>query len=102
MFIAKVNGHVVSTQKISSMIGQKMLVVEPYQVKDGNALRSTGRTLVAADTVGAGKGELVLITQGSSARLAMPDSNTPVDCVIVGIVDSIDVGTTKVYEVSTE
>jgi len=102
MFIAKVNGHVVATQKIGPMVGQKMLVVEPYQVRDGSELQSTGRTLVAVDTVGAGEGELVLITQGSSARLAMPDSSTPVDCVIVGIVDSIDVGTTKVYTVSTE
>lgn len=68
MFVAKVTGSVVATQKVESMIGRKLLVVEPYRLdpQDRNRLVTTGRTFVAVDTVGAGEGEYVLITQGSS------------------------------------
>ena len=69
MFIAKVTGSLVTTQKVDSMIGHKLLVVEPFRLdpKTRDALVATGRTLVAVDTVGAGEDEFVLITQGSSA-----------------------------------
>ena len=71
MFIAKVTGSVVSSQKTETMVGQKLLVVEPYRLESERrqSLVTTGRTFVAVDTVGAGEGEFVLITQGSSARL---------------------------------
>ncbi len=68
MFLAKVTGAVVATQKVESMVGRKLLVVEPFRLdpQDRTRLVSTGRTFVAVDTVGAGEGEFVLITQGSS------------------------------------
>jgi len=91
MFVAKVTGHIVATQKVASMTGQKLLVVEPYRVDeaDRKSLKPTGRTFVAVDTVGAGAGEYVLIVQGSSARLTPETKQLPVDAAIIGIVDSV-------------
>ena len=99
MFVAKVTGSLVSTQKVESMVGHKLLIVEPYQLdaETRDKLSGSGRALVAVDTVGAGEGEYVLITQGSSARLTPGTKNLPVDTVIVGIVDSVHVDTTCVY-----
>jgi ethanolamine utilization protein EutN len=93
MFVAKVTGSLVATQKVDSMVGHKLLVVEPYRVdpQDRNRLVSTGRTFVAVDTVGAGEGEYVLITQGSSARLTRETKNLPIDTVIVGLIDTVHV-----------
>ena len=91
MFVAKVTGSIVSTQKVDSMTGQKLLIVEPFRVdpKDRNSLISTGRSFVAVDTLGSGVGEMVLITQGSSARFTPETSKLPIDCVIIGIVDTV-------------
>ncbi len=90
MFVAKVTGSLVCTQKVGAMVGHKLLVVEPYRLDESRqGLKSAGRTFVAVDTVGAGEGELVLITQGSSARLTPETKNLPVDTVIIGIVDSV-------------
>lgn len=93
MFLAKVTGSVVSTQKVENMTGQKLLVVEPYRVDpdDRSRLKSTGRTFVAVDTLGAGRNELVLITQGSSARLTPQTKSLPIDTVVIGIVDTVHV-----------
>ena len=100
MFVAKVTGSMVATQKTESMVGQKLLVVEPYKLETDarDRLVQTGRSLVAVDTVGAGEGEFVLITQGSSARLTPQTKNLPVDTVIIGIVDSVHVDTQCVYD----
>jgi len=99
MFLAKVTGSMVSTQKVESMVGKKLLLVEPYRVdpQSRTSLVSTGRTFVAVDTVGAGVGELVLVTQGSSARLTPQTKNLPVDTVIIGIVDTVHVDQSCVY-----
>ena len=99
MFVAKVTGTLVATQKVDAMVGHKLLVVEPYRVdpQTRSALKSAGRTFVAVDTVGAGEGEYVLITQGSSARLTPETKNLPIDTVIIGIVDSIHVDSQCVY-----
>jgi ethanolamine utilization protein EutN len=99
MLIAKVTGSVVATQKTGSMVGQKLLVVEPYRVspKDRQSLEATGRSFVAVDSLGAGDGDFVLLTQGSSARLTPETKNLPVDTVIIGIVDTVQVGTDCVY-----
>lgn len=93
MFVAKVTGSLVSTQKVGSMVGHKLLVVEPYRVdpQDRNRLVTTGRTFVAVDTVGAGEGEYVLITQGSSARLTPETKSLPIDTVVVGLIDTVHV-----------
>jgi len=99
MFVAKVTGHVVATQKVSTMVGQKLLIVEPYRVDedDRTHLKGTVRTFVAVDTVGAGQGEYVLIVQGSSARLTEETKSLPVDAAIVGIIDTVQLESTCVY-----
>ena len=99
MFVAKVTGSLVATQKVDSMVGYKLLVVEPYRLEDvqRKSLTTTGRTFIAVDTLGAGVGEYVLITQGSSARLTSETKNMPVDTVIVGIVDQVHVEKACVY-----
>jgi microcompartment protein CcmK/EutM len=91
MFLAKVTGSVVATQKTDSMVGHKLLIVEPFRIdsQDRNSLVSTGRTFVAVDTLGAGEGELVLIVQGSSARLTPETSKLPIDCLVIGLVDTV-------------
>ncbi len=93
MFVAKVTGTVVATQKVQQIVGQKLLVVEPYRIdqQTRDRLYPIGRTFVAVDTVGAGLGEMVLIVQGSSARLTPETRNLPVDTAIIGIVDRVDV-----------
>jgi ethanolamine utilization protein EutN len=99
MFIARVTGSVVSTQKVASMTGHKLLVVEPYRL-DGKArdsLVTTGRTFIAVDTLGTGEGDFVLITQGSSARLTPETKELPIDAVIIGIVDHVHVDKQNIY-----
>jgi ethanolamine utilization protein EutN len=93
MFLAKVEGSVVATKKDPSMSGRKMLLVRPMLVddKDPTRLRPGTNTIVAVDSVGAGLGEMVLFCQGSSARLAPNLKEAPVDAVIIGIVDTVDV-----------
>lgn len=100
MFVAKVTGSVVATQKVDSMVGYKLLVVEPYRIDaaDRTRLLSTGRTFVAVDTVGAGQDEFVLIVQGSSARLTPETKNLPVDATIIGIIDTVHVDSKSVYD----
>jgi ethanolamine utilization protein EutN len=90
MFIAKVIGNVVATQKNAKFLGMKLLLIQPYVSKDGK-LQASGSSVVAVDSVGAGAGECVLFTQGSSARLTPTTKDAPVDAVIVGIVDSVEV-----------
>jgi ethanolamine utilization protein EutN len=99
MFVAKVTGSLVSTQKVESMVGFKLLVVEPYRLEASQreSLTTTGRTFVAVDTIGAGAGDFVLITQGSSARLTPETKTLPIDTVIVGIIDKVHVESLCVY-----
>lgn len=77
-----IRGNVVSTRKQESLVGSKFMEVE---IIENNQL--TGKYLIAVDSVGAGIGETVLVTTGSSARLALHNTNAPCDAVIVGIVD---------------
>jgi len=91
MFLAKVIGTVVATQKDPMFVGKKLLLVQPYVHKDGKLVTS-GSSIVAVDNLGAGEDECVLFTQGSSARLSAGTKDTPVDALIVGIVDTIEIG----------
>ena len=75
-------GNVVSTKKQESLTGSKFLEV---RIIENNT--ETDKYIVAVDSVGAGIGEEVLITTGSSARLALRHQFEPVAAVIVGIVD---------------
>ena len=90
MFLAKVIGNVVATQKDPKLQGSKLLLVQPYVTRDG-ALVASGSSIVAVDILGAGAGECVLFTQGSSARLTPSTREAPIDAVIVGIVDTVEV-----------
>lgn len=87
MNLGKVIGTVVSTRKEQTMEGLKLLVVR-YVDTDG---KETGGHVVAADAVGAGPGELVLVATGSSARQTTSTDKRPCDAVVMAIVDSWDV-----------
>lgn len=99
MFVAKVTGSVISTQKVESMTGQKLLVVEPYRLDSTqrDKLVTTGRTFVAVDMLGAGVGDMVLISQGSSARFTPETNKLPIDTVVIGIVDQVSIERQSVY-----
>lgn len=86
MRIAKVIGNVVSTRKDESLVGFSLLIVE---MQKPGTNESQGQ-VVAADMVGAGVGDLVLVTQGGAARIALPHQ-APVDAAIVGVIDSVGV-----------
>ena len=81
------------------MSGRKLLLLRPQLVddKDPTKFRPGTNTIVAVDSVGAGLGELVLFCQGSSARLAPNLKDAPVDAVIIGIVDTVDVLGKQIY-----
>lgn len=104
MFLARVEGSVVATKKDPSMNGRKLLLLRPQLVdeKDPTKFRPGTNTIVAVDSVGAGLGELVMFCQGSSARLAPNLKDAPVDAVIIGIVDTVDVLGQQVYSSSTK
>jgi ethanolamine utilization protein EutN len=99
MFLARVEGAVVATKKEASMNGRKLLLLRPQLVdeKDPSRFRGGVNTIVAVDSVGAGIGEMVLFCQGSSARLAANLKEAPVDAVIIGIVDVVDVLGKQIY-----
>jgi ethanolamine utilization protein EutN len=99
MFLARVEGSVVSTKKDPSMSGRKLLILRPQLVddKDPTRFRPGSNSIVAVDSVGAGEGEMVLFCQGSSARLAPNLREAPVDAVVIGIVDSVDVLGKQIY-----
>ena len=82
MVLGRVYGSVVSTHKLESLVGCKIMLVQC--IENGEL---ADKFLVAVDGVGAGIGEDVIITQGSSARIGMGNENAPVDALIVGILD---------------
>lgn len=87
MLTARVVGNVWATRKEPSLNGLKLLIVEPYDPNTG----AKSKTIVAADVVGAGVGELVLVVGGSSARKVLGKDNIAVDATIVGIIDEVEV-----------
>jgi ethanolamine utilization protein EutN len=99
MFLAKVEGSVVATKKDPAMSGRKMLLLRPQLVdeEDPTKFRPGANTIVAVDCLGAGIGEMVMFCQGSSARLAPGMKDAPVDAVIIGIVDVVDVLGKQIY-----
>ena len=84
MIIGNVVGTVICTRKNNNLIGSKFLIVAPME-QIGKY--SMGNKLVAVDNVGAGVGDIVLVSTGSSARIACRNMESPVDACIVGIVD---------------
>ena len=88
MILGIVKGHVVSSAKVDSLVGEKLLVVEILAATP-EGLERTQKHMVCLAAVQAGEGELVVVVQGSSARQAPEMSDVPVDALIVGIVDSL-------------
>ena len=78
MLLCKVTGSVISTRKNEKLKGCKFLIVKPVE---------GSQSFVAIDQIGAGVGETVLVAQGSAARLSAPQSDTPIDAAVVGIID---------------
>ncbi len=93
MQIALVIGSTISTIKDDSISGRKLLIVR----KADTAGKMTGEPYVAVDTVSAGTGDLVLVTDGSSARFTTQTNNAPVDAVIVGVIDSLEMSGEVTY-----
>lgn len=91
MYVGKVIGHVVATKKDQRLVGWKMLIVSPLSLNG----RTSDRMNVAVDVVGAGIGEIVLVADGSSARIAINDANSPVNAAIIGIVDNWEGGSNE-------
>jgi len=85
MHLARVIGTVVSSAKVASLKGQRLLVIQP--VDEHGIL--TGAPVVAVDTVSAAPGQLVFFVKGREAASALPDKFNPADVAIVGIPDSV-------------
>ena len=87
MILARVVGEVVSSHKRPQFEGATLLIVQP----ETPAGAKTGVALVAIDSVGAGRGELVIaVLEGRAAQEALGKKLAPVDCAILGIVDQVD------------
>jgi ethanolamine utilization protein EutN len=99
MFLARVIGSVVATKKDEAMRGSKLLLLRPLLVDEAqpDRFRPGTNTVVAVDQLGAGIDEVVLFCQGSSARQATGMKTLPVDAVVIGIVDTVDVLNRKIY-----
>ncbi|MFH1138246.1 MAG: EutN/CcmL family microcompartment protein [Pseudomonadota bacterium] len=88
MRIARVIGTIVATRKHDRLVGSKIQMLQPLDFHGENPI---GEPFVAVDAVGAGVGERVIVVQGSGARQALDDRQSPVDATIIGIIDQIDI-----------
>lgn len=95
MIICRVIGTVVSTTKDEKLIGKKLMLVQSIDLLSGNL---DGKPLVAIDTVSAGKGDVVMLVSGSSARQTETTQGTPVDAAIIAIVDLIEMEGKVVFQ----
>lgn len=93
MLLAKVVGTVVATAKDEGLEGLKLLVAQTVDLE----MKLKNQFVITADAVGAGLGEIVIVVQGSSARMATRVKNKPLDATIVGIVDAVELGGRVVY-----
>jgi microcompartment protein CcmK/EutM len=87
MLLGKIVGTIVSTQKDHGLAGHKLLIVQNVDLD----IKLKNSYLIASDAIGAGMGELVVVVQGSSARMAERTLNQPVDAAIIAIVDNMHV-----------
>ena len=88
MFVGKVIGNIWATRKDEKLSGLKLLIVQPIDYLDEAREKSP---IIAADAIGAGVGEEVIIVGGSSARSAVGNMSVPVDATVVGIIDDKDI-----------
>lgn len=87
MRVAKVVGNIWATRKDERLAGLKLLLIQPLDIRTRENISTP---IVAADIIGAGVGETVIVVGGSSARGAVNDLHTPVDATVVGIVDDLE------------
>ncbi|RKP54071.1 ethanolamine utilization protein EutN [Cohnella endophytica] len=97
MFLGRVIGSVWATQKEEGMDNLKLMVIQPIDFRNADA----GQHVIAADRIGAGVGEKVIVSRGSPARILFGGRMVPIDAMIVGIVDSFDVMPEKPDEEET-
>lgn len=93
MQIARVKGTVVSTHKVRSLTGMKLVLVQ-FIDDEGNPLE---KYEVAGDTVGAGINEWVLVSRGGAARIDESSDKRPLDAMVVGIIDTVTIGSKSLY-----
>ncbi|MGT2785054.1 EutN/CcmL family microcompartment protein [Streptococcus merionis] len=86
MFVGKVRGSLWATRKDEKLNGLKFLVVE----RQLNEHQTDPALVIAADCIGAGEGDLVMVTTGSSARVSLNKENVPVDMVVAAIIDKVE------------
>jgi len=89
VIIGQVIGSVWATRKEESLTGAKFLVVRKEKIEN-DSVKDDDDIVIAVDQIGAGKGDRVLVTSGSSAISINPEKNLPIDAAIIGIVDSLD------------
>lgn len=88
MFIARVEGTVTAPQKNKELEGHKLLVVQQLDLE----MKPSAPTIIALDKVDAGIGDLVLVMkEGGSARIVLENNKIPVQAVVVGVIDKIDI-----------
>ena len=90
MMICRVVGHVWATRKEEALCGYKLMIVKETSTNQRNKT-----VFVAADSIGAGIGETVLVVSGSTARRAIGSDEAPIDSAIVGIIDSMEISEEK-------
>lgn len=95
MLICTVVGNVWATKKEETLNGSKLMVVAQTNTFGEN---QSIDTFVAADVVGAGIGERVLVVTGSTARKALGGDHVPIDSAIVGIIDDLEVDKTQLLD----
>jgi ethanolamine utilization protein EutN len=93
MIIGRVIGRAVSTRKDDRLLGAKLLLVEEVDAAGAGA----GSLTVAVDHLGAGPGDVVLVTQGSAARFTAQTDDRPIDALVVGMVDTIRIAGRDTY-----
>ena len=87
MRIGRVIGTVVATRKDENLVGTKLMITQPLDIK----LVPIGEAIIAVDTVGAGMGDLVIFATSTAGRIAAKKLDAPIDAAIVGIIDEIDI-----------
>ena len=99
MLVGWVTGNVVSTNKVATLTGAKLLIVQPVELE---TLQMKDDYIICVDDVGAGEGDLVVCAYGSSARQTETSQKMASDFSIYGILDSIDIRNVRTYEKGRE
>ncbi|MEW6193865.1 MAG: EutN/CcmL family microcompartment protein [Bacteroidota bacterium] len=89
MFLALVKGNIVSTHKDENLIGQKLLLVHPIDLEQNLVGK---KDVIALDLIDSGIGDIVIVVQeGDAVQQILDNSVTPVNTMIIGVVDNIDI-----------